>query len=151
MIDPRAHQKYSAHLANYGTGWNSVSVGVSSAMAADIAAAAASAMGAAVVAAVPAMRAAAVAAQGASVAGCNLDHLRGASLSVCRGGLAHGLHLQPRFGRRPYEQRLARGLKHSSSLDPTGSSPPKQSHLPGLSNQVHLLFVQTNLIGNLGR
>ena len=113
-------------------------VGVSSAVTADIAAAAASAMGAAVVAAVAAMRAAAVAAQGASVAGCDLDHPRGASLSVCRGGLAHGLHLQPRFGRRPHEQRLARGLRHSSSLDPTGSSPPEQSHLPGLSNQVHL-------------
>ena len=53
-----------------------------------------------------AMGAVAVATQGAAivddpVAGCDLDHRRGAWLSVCRGGLAHGLHLQPRFGRRP--------------------------------------------------
>ena len=86
---------------------------------ADIAAAAAAAMGAAV-----------VAAQGASVAddpvaGCDLDHRRGAWLSVCRGGLAHGLHLQPRSGRRPHGQPLARGLRPSTSLDPTRSSPPE--------------------------
>ena len=36
------------------------------------------------------------------VAGYDLDHHRGAWLSVCRGGLAHRLHLQPRFGRRPH-------------------------------------------------
>ena len=86
---------------------------------------------------------AAVAAQDASVAddpvaGCDLDHRRGAWLSVCRGGLAHRLHLQPRFGRRPHGQWLARGLRYSSSLDPTESSPPEQAHFPGLSDQVPL-------------
>ena len=128
-------------------------------MTADIAAAAAAAatvMGAAVVAAVAAMGAAAVAAQGESsadnpVAGRDLDHRRGAWLSVCRGDLAHGLHLQPWFGRCPHGQRLARGLRHSSSLGPTGSSPPEQAHFPGLSNHVlHLSCVQTNLIGESG-
>ena len=68
---------------------------------ADIAAASA-AMWATVVAAIAAMGAAGVAARGASVAddlvaGCDLDHRRGTWLSVCRGSLAHGLHLQPRF------------------------------------------------------
>ena len=51
-------------------------------------------------AAAAAMETAAVAAQGASVAGdpvagCDLDHRRGAWLRVCRGGLAHGRHIQP--------------------------------------------------------
>ena len=82
---------------------------------------------------------AAVAAQDASVAddpvaGFDLDYRSGAWLSVGRGGLAHGLHLQPRFGRRPHEQRLARGLRHSPSLGPTGISLPQRSLLPGLSN-----------------
>ena len=50
---------------------------------------------------------AAVAAQDASVAdesvaGYDLNHRRGAWLSVYRGGLVHGLHTQHRFGRRPY-------------------------------------------------
>ena len=58
------------------------------------------AMGEAGVACVTAMGAAGVAAQGASVAddpvaGCGLDHRRGAWLSICRGNLAHGLHLPP--------------------------------------------------------
>ena len=86
---------------------------------------------------------AAVVAQDASVAydpgaGCDLDHRRGAWLSVYRGGLAHGLHLQLRFSRRPHGQRPALGLRHSSSLDPTASSPPEQSHFPCLSNQIRL-------------
>ena len=37
-----------------------------------------------------------------TVAGCDLDHRHGAWLSVCRGALAHGFHLQPRFGHRPH-------------------------------------------------
>ena len=58
------------------------------------------AMGEAGVASATAMGAAGVAAQGASVAddpvaGCGLDHRRGAWLSICRGNLAHGLHLPP--------------------------------------------------------
>ena len=82
---------------------------------------------------VAAMGAAGVAAQGSSVAddpvaGCDLDHRRGAWLSVCQGGLAYGLHLQIRFGRCLHGQRLARGLRYSSSLGPTGSSPPEQVH-----------------------
>ena len=110
---------------------------VSAAVAADVAAAAA-AIGAAVVDATVA----AVAALDASVAedliaGYDLDHRRGAWLSVCRGGLAHGLHLQPRSGRRPHGQRLARGLRHSSSLGPTESSPPEQSLPPGLTDRNH--------------
>ena len=72
------------------------------------------------------------------VAGCDLDHLRGACLSVCLAGLAHGLHVQPRFG-----QRLARGLRHSSSLGPTGRSPPEQAHFPGLLDQVFHLSLHT--------
>ena len=101
-------------------------------MTADIAAAA---MGATVTAAVAAVRAAGVAARGASVAddpiaGCDLDHRRGACLSACLAGLAHGFHLQPRFGHCPHGQRLPRGLGHSSSLSPTGSSPPKRAHFP---------------------
>ena len=71
------------------------------------------------------------------VAGCDLDHHRGAWSSVCRGGLAHRLHLQPRFGRRPHGQRLARGLRHSSSLNPTESSPPVHFQPPGLINRSH--------------
>ena len=111
-------------------------------MTADIgaaaAAAAATAMRAIVVAAVAAMRAAAAAAaRGASaaddsIAGCDLDHRRGACLSVYLAGLAHGLHFQPRFGRCPHGKRLACGLRHSYSLGPTGSSPPEQAHFPGL-------------------
>ena len=71
---------------------------------ADIAAAAFAAMGATVAAGVAGMGVASVVCQGAyvtdsSVAGCDLDHRCGTWLSVCRGGLAHGLHLQPRFGR----------------------------------------------------
>ena len=117
---------------------------VSAAVTADIAAAAAAAMGVAVVAAVAAIGVAGVVAQGASVAdgpvaGCDLDHRCGAWLSVCRGGLAHGLHLQLRFGRCPHEQRLARGLRRSASLGPTGSSPPEQAHC-----------IQTDLIGESG-
>ena len=100
---------------------------VSTAVAAGITAAGAATVGAAVVDGSMAV-----------VAGCDLDHRRGVYLSVCRVGLAHGLHLQPRFGRRPYGQRVARGLRHSSSLGPTGSSPPEQSLFPGLSNQLHL-------------
>ena len=72
------------------------------------------------------------------VAGCDLDHRRGAWLSVCCDGLAHGLHLHPRFGRRSHEQRLARGLRHSSSLGPTESSPPEHSLPPGISHRNHL-------------
>ena len=60
-------------------------------------------------------------------ADCDLDHRRGAWWSVCRGGPAHVLHLQPRFCRRPHGQRLARWLRHSSSLVPTENSPPEQS------------------------
>ena len=94
-------------------------------VAADIAAAAA-AIGAAVVVAAVAIQDASVA--DGPVAGCNFDHRRG--------GLAHGLHLQPRFGRRPHGRWLARGLRHSSSVDPTGSSPPEHFLFPGLSDQV---------------
>ena len=73
---------------------------------------------------------AAVVAQDASVAddpvaGCDLDYRRSAWLSVCRGSLAQGLHLQLRFSRRPHGQRLARGLRHPSSFNPTASSPPE--------------------------
>ena len=78
---------------------------------------------------VAAMGVAGFAAQGASVAddpvaGCDLDHRRDACLSVCLADLAHVLHLQPRFGRCPHEQRLARGLRDSTSSGPTGNSPP---------------------------
>ena len=101
------------------------------------------------VASVAGMGAADVAAQGASVAddpvaGCDLGHRRGACLSICLAGLAHGLHLQPRFGRCPRQQRLARGLRFSSSLSPTGSSPPEQAHFPGLLNQVFHLSLHTD-------
>ena len=75
---------------------------------ADIAASAAAIRAAVVVAAVAAQDASAA---DGPVAGCDLDHRHGAWLSVCRGGLAHGLHLQPRFGRRPHGQRLVRGLE----------------------------------------
>ena len=104
--------------------------------------------------------AAATAAIGAAVAddpvaGCDLDHRRGAWLSVFCGDLAHGLHFQPRFGRHPHGQRRARGLRHSSSLDQTESSPPEQAHFPGLSDQVLHLSLRTNKphrgIGELGR
>ena len=116
-------------------------------MAADIAAAAA--MRATVVAAVAAIGAAGVAARGASaaddpVAGYDLDHRCGACLSVSLAGLAHGLHLQPRFGRCPHEQRLARGLRHSSSLGPTENSPPEQAHFSGLLDQVYHLSLETD-------
>ena len=95
---------------------------VSAVVTVDIAAAAA-AIGVAVVYGTVA----AVAAQDAfvaddSVVGCDLGHLRDAWLSVGRGGLAHGLHLQPRFGCRPHGQRLARALRYFSSFDPTESS-----------------------------
>ena len=102
---------------------------VSAVVSVDIAAAAA-AIGMAVVDGAVA----AVAAQGASIAGDPVP----AWLSVCRSDLSHGLNLQPRFGRRPHGQRLARGLRRTSSLGPTGSSPPEQSCLPGLSHQIHL-------------
>ena len=100
----------------------------------------------------------AIAVQGASiaddpVAGCDLDHRRGAWLSICRGGHAHGLHLQPRLSHHPHGQRLARGL-WQSSFGPTGSAPPEPSHFPGLSNQVNI-SLRTNKpqreIGELGR
>ena len=98
---------------------------------------------------VAAMGAAGVASQGEYVADdpvacCDLDHRRGACLSVCLAGLAHGLLLQPRFGRCPHGQRLARGLRRSSSLGPTGSSPPEQAHFPGLLNQVFHLSLHTD-------
>ena len=113
------------------------------------AAAASAAMGATVVAGIAAMGAAGVAARGASVAdnpvaGCDLDHGRGACLSVCLAGLAHGNHLQHRFGRCPHGQRLARGLRHSFSLGPTGSSPPKQAHFSGLLNLVFHILLHTD-------
>ena len=108
---------------------------VSAVVTADIAAAAA-AIGVTVVDGAVAAQGASV--EGDSVAGYDLDHRRGAWLSVCRGGLAHGLNRQPRFGRRPHGQGLARGLRHPSSLGPSGSSPPEQSFLPGLSHQIHL-------------
>ena len=69
---------------------------------------------------------------GCPFAGCDLDHRRGACLAVCLAGHAHGLHLQPRFGRCPHGQRLARGLRHSSSLGPSGNSPLEQAHSLGL-------------------
>ena len=114
-----------------------------------IAAAAATAMGATVVAAVTAMGTAGVAARSTSiaddpVAGCDLDHRRGACLSVCRAGLAHEFHLQPRFGRCLHGQRLARGLRPSSSLGPIGSSPPEQAHFSGLLNKVYRLSLHTD-------
>ena len=116
---------------------------VSAAVPAAIAAAGAAAVGAAVVDRFVAY-----------VAGCGLDHRRGAWLSVCGGGLAHGLHFQSRFGRRPHGKWLARGLRHSSSLGSTGSSPPEQSLPPGLSHQIPL-SLRTNEplreIGELGR
>ena len=92
---------------------------------------------------VAAMGVAAVAAQGASVGddpvgGCDPDHRRGAWLSVCRGGHAHGRYIQPRFGHRPHGQRLARGLRHSCCFDPTEIFPPEQSQIPSLSDQIHL-------------
>ena len=111
---------------------------VSAVVTVDIAAAAA-AIGVAVVdGAVAAVAAQGTSVEGDPVAGCDLDHPRGAWLSVCRGGLAHGLNRQPRFGRRPHGQGLARGLRHPSSLGPTGSSPPEQSFFPVLSHQIHL-------------
>ena len=113
---------------------------VSTAVAADITAAAAAAVGAAVVDGIVAV-----------VAGCNLDHRHGVWLSVCCGGLANGLHLQPRFGRRPHGQRLARRLRHSSSLGPTKSSSPEQSLLPGLSNQFYLSLRTNEPHRELGR
>ena len=98
----------------------------------------------AAVAASAAMGAAAVAVRGTSVAGCDLDHRRGACLSLSLAGLAHGLHIQPRFGLCPNGQRLARELMHSSSLGPTRSSPLEQAHFPGLSNQVFHLSLNTD-------
>ena len=90
--------------------------GVSAAVDPDIAAAAAAAIGAAVVdGAVGAVAALDTSAVDEPVAGCDIDHRRGAWLSVCRGGLAHMLHLQSRFGRRLGGQRLAQRLTHSSS------------------------------------
>ena len=88
------------------------------------------------------------------VAGYDLDHRCGAWLNVCRGGLAHGLHLQPRFGRRTRGQRLARGLRNFSSFGLTRSSPPEQSLPPGLTDRKHF-SLRTNKphrkIGELGR
>ena len=126
---------------------------VSVVMTADIATAAA-AMGAvvaAVEAAVPAMGAVDVAAQGVSVAdghaaGCDLDHRRGAWLSLCRGGLAHRLHLQPRFGRHPHGQRLALGLRPSSSVDPTEALRPGNPIFQFFQIKFTFHCIQTNLI-----
>ena len=87
-------------------------------------------------------------------AGCDLDHRRGAWLSFCRGGLAHGLYLQLWSCRRPHGQRLARGLRHSASLDPTESSPPEQFEPPGLSSRNHFslrINEPHREIGELGR
>ena len=72
------------------------------------------------------------------VAGCDLGYGRGTWLGVSRGGLAHGLHLQPWLGRRPHGQRLARGLRYSSSFGLTESSPPEHSLPPGISHRNHL-------------
>ena len=106
---------------------------------ANIAAAAAAIGVVVVVAVIAAMEAAAVAAQGASVVGCDLDYRRGAwSIKRLPWRPRPGLHLQSRFGRRPHRRRLARGRRYPSSLNSTGSSSPKQSHSPGLSNPAHL-------------
>ena len=64
-----------------------------------------------------------------SVASCNLDRRRGAWLTVCHSGLAHRLHLQPRFVCHPHGQQLARGLRHYSFLFyPIESSTPEKIH-----------------------
>ena len=131
----------------------SADAAVPAAVAVNVAAAAA-AMRATVVAAVTAMgvagtAAAAAAARGvpaegapvADVVGC--DHCRGACPSACLDGLVRGLHLQPRFGRCPHEQRPARGLRRSFALGLTESSPPEQAQLPSLSNQ-SLLALRTD-------
>ena len=108
-------------------------------MAVDIAAAA---MRATVMAAVAIMGVAGAAAargvpaEGAPVADVvGYDHCRGACPSVCLAGRVRGLHLQPRFCRCPHMQRLARGLRRSSALGLTETSPPEQAQRPGLSNQ----------------
>ena len=88
------------------------------------------------------------------VASCNLDHRRDAWLTVCRSGLAHGLHLQPWFGFRRHGQRLLRGLRHSSSLGPTESSPPEQINPPRLTNKNHFplrINKPHRELGELGR
>ena len=127
---------------------------VSAAEASDIAAVVA-AMGAAVVGgAVRAVAALDASVVGGPADGCDLDHRCGACWSVCRGGLAHGLDLQPRFFHRPHEQRLARGLRHSSSLGPTESSPPYQFQPSDLSSQNHfplLINESRRGIGELNR
>ena len=123
----------------------------------DVAAAAAT-MRATVVAAVAAMGVAAAAgaaarrvpAEGARVAAVvGYDHRCGAFPSICLAGLARGLHLQSRFGRCPHEQRPASGLRRSSALDLTKTSPPEQAQFPGLSNRSLLaLHTDESRLGN---
>ena len=110
---------------------------VSAAEAADFAAAAAAIGAADVDGAVSAVTALDASVVDDPTAGCDLDHRRSAWWSICRGGLAHGSHLQPRFCCRPHGQRLARGLRHPSSLGLTESSPPEQFKPPGLSSRNH--------------
>ena len=110
------------------------------AVAVDVAAAAAATRRANVVAAVTAMGVAGAAparevrVEDAPVADVVVyGHCRGACPSACLAGLVHGLHLQPRIGRCPHRQRPAHGLRGSSALDLTETSPPEQAQLPGLS------------------
>ena len=129
----------------------SADAAVPTAVAVDVAAAAAAAARrATVVVAIVAMGVAGAAAarevraEDAPVADVvGYDHCRGACLSACLAGLVHGLHLHPRFGRCPYEQRPVRGLRPSSALDLTETSPPEQAQPPGLLIQ-SLLASDTN-------
>ena len=82
-------------------------------------------------------RVAGAAAHGASVADVLADggpyHRRGVRLTVCPGGLCHGLHLQSRLGRRPHGQRLTRGTRRSCSnlIEASRRGP---AHVPVLIN-----------------
>ena len=83
-------------------------------------------------------------------ADCDHDRCRGARLSACLAGLAHGLHLQSRFSPRPHEQRLTRGTGRSFSFVPTETSPREPAHFPGLSIQSHLsLHTDKSRSGNV--
>ena len=126
----------------------SADTAVLAAVAVDVAAAAA--MRATVVAAVAAMGEAGAAAdrgvpaEGSPVADVvGYDHCRGACPSDCLAGLVRELHLQLRFCRYPHGQRPAPGLRHSSVLSLTETSPPEQAQLPGLSDQ-SLLALHTD-------
>ena len=130
-------------------GWTT-DTAVPAVVAAEIAAAAA--MRATVVAS---PRVAGAAARGASAADVlaadyGHDHRRGAHLSACLDGLVHGLHVQSRFGRRPYWQRLTRGTGRSFSFVPIETSPREPAHFLGLLIRSHLsLYTDKSRSGNV--